>query len=390
MEVDDGSGFLLYNWEKEVQFVPTVEISCEWATKKVHVLLVIRNMDDVARLKRRLSKYTPGIDHDGRPITMLSVSRLMDETSEATNGNALVIPAHCMTPWYGILGYKNHLLDITDELKWMPDAFETGLSADKGMIKQIANMDKVPLVSFSDAHSIHNVGREVTVFDCEFSWDAMVKAVRNNEIDTIEFPPPLGKYHITGHRKCDVKVYSCEDCWAEITCPSCGRKLTIGVDQRIQMLKDKDVIIDERYMIPLILLINNHLGIEQITRDTIELYKVILGKNKEINLLCDIPITELDIDTNIKLLIEGVRNRHIKIIPGYDGVYGIIVNTYKIMDDEIVLANKLKHEGKDYSSVWGRVIMMDNIMVKRDMVMMPDDEQVFGGRPIPAVCDGHD
>lgn len=388
MEVEEGSGFL-YFWGKEVQFTLTVEVSCEYTGRRVHVLLVFKDKKTVRKVKKMLEKYSPEIDNDGRPVVLLAVDKMLELIKGATD-DVLFIPAHCMTPWFGILGFKNHLLDITDAFEYMPDAFETGLSADKKMIKSLQNMDKVPLVSFSDAHSVQNVGREVTVFDCEFTWDAMAKVIRGGEIDTIEFPPALGKYHITGHRKCGVKVYEYGDCWAEITCPVCRRKLTVGVEQRVQMLKCRDVELEEQYIIPLILLINQHLGIEQISRDTFELYRALVGKYKEIDMLCSVPLDEMNMDRDIKLMIEAVRNRHIKIIPGYDGVYGIIVNSYKVMNELMLLAEKLKREGGDYESVWGRVVMMEDIMVKRDMVMTPGDEQVFYGRPIPAVCDGHD
>ena len=376
MEVEDESGFL-YSWDKEARFVPTVEVSCEAAQKRVHVLMVFADMDAAGVVEKKVAPFSDNIEVEGRPVIKLPVSKLMECVKDCNEDKVLVIPAHCLTPWFGIMGDRNHLLDIRDELTVMPDAFETGLSADKKMVKQLAGMEDVPLVSFSDAHSLHNIGREVTEFSCGFSWEEMVKAIRGNETSTIEFPPALGMYHVSGHRNCNYRQYECDNAWGDIMCPVCKRKLTIGVEQRVKMLKDKDVEMEEQYLIPLIQLINHSLGIEQITRDAMSLYDIIISGNKEIDVLCNIPIVDVRVDSSIKLLIESMRNRHIKIIPGYDGVYGIIVNTYKLMNDAMMAADRLKREGKSYQSEWDRVIAMEKIMVKRDMVMRPGDEQVF-------------
>ncbi|NTV78014.1 MAG: DUF47 family protein [Clostridiales bacterium] len=217
MEEDEESGFLCY-WNKEVLFVPTVEVSLEWLNRKIHMLMIFKNMELAGKIENKFSRYCMNIEDDGRPIAKLTPEELVDKVKGGINTNALVIPAHCLTPWYGIMGNNNHLLDIREVLPEDPDAVETGLSANKNMVRQLPNMEKVPLVSFSDAHSLHNIGREVTIFKEELSWNGMVKALKENNIDTIEYPPALGKYHATGHRLCNYKKHNYENCWSDIVC----------------------------------------------------------------------------------------------------------------------------------------------------------------------------
>ena len=45
---------------------------------------------------------------------------------------------------------------------------------------------------------------------------------------TIEFYPEEGKYHYTGHRKCGVVYSPNETRKMGVTCPVCGKELTLG------------------------------------------------------------------------------------------------------------------------------------------------------------------
>lgn len=57
---------------------------------------------------------------------------------------------------------------------------------------------------------------------------------------TIEFFPEEGKYHLDGHRHCGVCLTPAETLKNQGRCPVCGKKITIGVQHRVEQLADRD------------------------------------------------------------------------------------------------------------------------------------------------------
>ena len=56
---------------------------------------------------------------------------------------------------------------------------------------------------------------------------------------TIEFFPEEGKYHLDGHRKCQIRLQPSETADQNGVCPECGRPLTIGVLHRVYELSNR-------------------------------------------------------------------------------------------------------------------------------------------------------
>ena len=56
---------------------------------------------------------------------------------------------------------------------------------------------------------------------------------------TLEFFPEEGKYHLDGHRGCGVCLTPAETLARGGLCPVCGKKLTIGVEHRVEALADR-------------------------------------------------------------------------------------------------------------------------------------------------------
>ena len=56
---------------------------------------------------------------------------------------------------------------------------------------------------------------------------------------TIEFFPEEGKYHYDGHRNCHLCLKPSEAEKYDGKCPVCGKKLTIGVEHRVEQLADR-------------------------------------------------------------------------------------------------------------------------------------------------------
>jgi superfamily I DNA/RNA helicase len=79
------------------------------------------------------------------------------------------------------------------------------------------------------------------VFDAEVDYYSARHALRTGEGfgGTIEFFPEEGKYHLDGHRKCDVVLEPSESKRSDKNCPICGKPLTIGVLHRVDDLADR-------------------------------------------------------------------------------------------------------------------------------------------------------
>ncbi|RAZ00907.1 hypothetical protein DK853_54485, partial [Klebsiella oxytoca] len=49
-----------------------------------------------------------------------------------------------------------------------------------------------------------------------------------------------GKYHFDGHRKCGLCISPSETAEYGSKCPVCGKKITIGVLNRVEQLADRE------------------------------------------------------------------------------------------------------------------------------------------------------
>jgi len=195
---------------------------------------------------------------------------------------------------------------------------------------RISALDKYALISNSDAHSPAKIGREANVFDFEeekISFDLLVNSIKNKDRSkfayTIEVPPEFGKYHYTGHRNCKVVLSPEESLKAKNMCPVCGKKLTVGVEQRVEELADRKQGYTPEDAVPYKTLI----PLEEICaffrskkeRNFVEKF------GSEMNVLINAPVEELSrIDENVSGVIAMLRERKLKVRPGYDGVYGEI------------------------------------------------------------------
>ena len=100
------------------------------------------------------------------------------------------------------------------------------------------------MVSNSDAHSPSKLGREANIFDTEFSYDGIYKALSDKNdkglVSTLEFFPEEGKYHFDGHRNCQVRWHPKETIKHKGICSVCGKPVTVGVMSRVEALADRD------------------------------------------------------------------------------------------------------------------------------------------------------
>lgn len=329
-----------------VRFMMEVEISTiykKWdKVRKVHHLIFTPDWNSADLLVEKLSKIG-NLKSDGRPILGLDSRNLLEITLE-TSQYSYLIPAHIWTPWFAALGSKSGFDRIDDcygDLAHHVFAVETGLSSDPAMNWQISSLDRFRLVSNSDAHSPPKIGREATTYNTDLNYFSILEALKSEDgkgfIGTIEFFPEEGKYHLDGHRKCNICFEPDKTKEYSGICPVCNKPLTVGVLNRISALADRTA--EEAlknpppkageilYLIPLPEILS-------------EIYQVGIGSNKinyeyenllhklgsEIDILDNIPVEDIK-QIGGDLLAEGItrlRNKQVIRYSGYDGEYGVI------------------------------------------------------------------
>jgi len=306
--------------------------------RKIHNIILAKNFEIVEQINELLSKKG-NLEADGRPIFgSYSCIELTQDLKKIDN-DIEIIPAHIWTPWFSLFGSMSGFDSIKecfqDQTKNIY-AFETGLSSDPAMNWRLSQLDDYALLSFSDLHSFWpwRIGREFTIFDLkDLTYKNLINAIRTKKglAQTVEFWPHEGKYHFTGHRFCNVCLSPKEALKVKDICPKCGRKLTVGVAERVETLADRPEgfrpkgAIPFKNLIPLSELIAGVTGAQVNTKKVWEHYhKLISAFKNEMNVLLKVEESELKKATTEKIFAIIIKNRNQKIPvkPGFDGVYG--------------------------------------------------------------------
>ena len=335
-----------------VNFVLGTEVSCVFKqggkTRRIHLLVYLSSFESAIRFNAGLSIRGAKLEGDGRPTVKMSGAELTAMTLDLDT-SAIVIPAHIWTPWYGVLGSVSgfdSLEECFGDSAGHISAVETGLSSDPAMNWAIPELDGRAIVSFSDAHSLPNLGRELTAFSGRPTYWGMREALLRNAIAyTVEFYPEEGKYHFNGHRKCGVRQSPDQTLeQGNNSCPECGRAMTLGVLHRVRALSpevadggaypDEDGLIRHPNgrppfvrLVPLAELLGETLGVGTRTKSVQNIYRR----------LCDELGSELDVLTRadeaqlIRVAGEAVaeavrkaRGGQVSVQPGFDGEYGTV------------------------------------------------------------------
>ena len=348
---EDDNGIL---WSKtKFPFLWQTEISLMYTQdgkgRRIHHLIFAPNKDVAKKIIDELGRKGR-LDYDGRPIFGFSSIELVDMMNNI-DSKIEIIPAHCMTPWFGLFGSKSGFDSLKDCFKEKVDkihAVETGMSADPPMLWRLK--EDVNLVSFSDAHSYWpwRLGREATVFDTELSYDSIIKAIRTGVglNSTIETVPDYGKYHYDGHRNCGFSCNPKESKKLNGICPECEKSLTLGVEYRIdELAKVEDGFRPEKAkeffdVIPLHELIAVVYNTKQLSSKKVwDIYDgLIKGFGNELNVLLKANFDDLKKIVHEKLAKVILLNREgrLRIKAGFDGEYGKVV----LFKDETVEEQK--------------------------------------------------
>lgn len=321
-------------------FVVTGEISCIYKrhgkTRKVHNLLLLPSLEAADELSARLEAIG-NIRSDGRPILGLDSRDLLELTLD-TCQSAELIPAHIWTPHFAMFGAFSGFDTVEEcfgDLSEHIHAVETGLSSDPPMNWRLSALDRLTLVSHSDAHSPAKLGREANLLETGLSYPELTAAIRTGEgfLGTLEFFPEEGKYHLDGHRGCGVCLTPAETAERSGLCPVCGKKLTIGVEHRVEALADRSAGFRPESakpfesLAPLPEVIAASTGSSASGKKVLTLYDQMLHTlGPEFSILREVPTEDIARAAG-PCVAEGIRRLRlgqVKRQAGFDGEYGTI------------------------------------------------------------------
>ncbi|MDB4349628.1 endonuclease Q family protein [Omnitrophica bacterium] len=334
-----------------VDFILSTEISNIYfkagRTRKIHNIIFSPDFNTADEINSYLRRYG-NLEADGRPMLSLDSGKMVKELLRI-NPDCMIVPAHIWTPHFSLFGSNSGFDRIEecfeDQTQYIY-SFETGLSSDPAMNWRWSKLDRFTLMSNSDAHSPSKIGREANIFNAPITYKELIEILKNKDkskfLYTVEFFPQEGKYHWDGHRPCDQRLSPKESKDVNNRCPACGRKLTIGVMNRVESLSDREEgyeLEDSPYfknLVPLVEIIASALGMgaESVTVQK-EYNKLIRAFGSEFKILLDVPKDEIlkHAPPKIGKGIVKVREGNVEVIPGYDGVYGKI-RVFKEGDEE--------------------------------------------------------
>jgi uncharacterized protein (TIGR00375 family) len=342
----------------ETRFMLTTEISSIYSkggkVRKIHNLVFAPSIETVEKINTKLG-WIGNLKSDGRPILGLDSKELLKIILDI-DSQCVFVPAHAWTPWFSVFGSMSgfdSLEECFEEMTPYIFAIESGLSSDPKMNWRLSKLDKISIISNSDSHSLQKIGREANVFDCELSYNAIIDAIKSRDLQkflyTVEFFPEEGKYHYDGHRLCNVSMSPEETKKNNGLCPVCGKKMTIGVLNRIDKLADKkegegaDNRVPYKSLIPLDEIIADVLGVGVSSKAVKKEYEELIKNiGTEFRVLLEVSYEELSKATSpvIAKGIINVREGKVEVIPGFDGEYGKI----KIIRE--VKKNNNQHQAK--------------------------------------------
>ena len=334
--IDDG----IVPGECTPRFVITGEISSIYKkngkVRKVHSLILLPGLEDAQRIAAKLEQIG-NIHSDGRPILGLDCHDLLEIILELCP-RAVYVPAHIWTPHFSLFGAFSGFDTVEEcfeDLTPYIHAMETGLSSDPPMNWRVSALDRYQLISNSDAHSPAKLGREANLFDIPLAYEGIADAIQIGKglYGTIEFFPEEGKYHMDGHRKCNLCLTPSQTLAYHGKCPVCGRKITIGVSHRVEELSDRP----EGYvrenarafesLVPLPEVVAASTGHSAASVKTQREYSRMLEQlGPEFEILRSLPLEEIRRVSGERIAegISRLREGRVERIPGFDGEYGVV------------------------------------------------------------------
>lgn len=184
--------------EQGILVIPTAEIQAEG---RIHHLILMENFDQAAAIADGLRPFSKNMDRDGRPHVNLNGEKIARIVHDA---GGYIGPAHAFTPWTGLYGKYDSIHECYGSEHI--DFLELGLSADTSYGEAIPELDGVPFLSNSDAHSpqLHKLGREFNRIEIgDMKVKSLLDAVTGGDIVfNAGLFPEEGKYNRTACTRC--------------------------------------------------------------------------------------------------------------------------------------------------------------------------------------------
>ena len=301
--------------------IETAEINDEGKTGSAHNLCYFPSLKDIKAFSKEMEKHIHNITLSSQR-TDISAYDLVDIVEKY---NGILIPAHAFTPHKSFYGNcTNRLSKIFKEKFDKIFAIELGLSSDTYLADQISELETRTFVTNSDAHSLPKIAREYNKMLLDgISFKEVLKALKNEDgrkiVANYGLDPKLGKYHRTFCEKCGKTIEG----KAPITrCPDCdSSKITMGVFDRIEIIKDKETTKSPDFRPPYIYQIPLAFmpGLGGKTID-----KLLNNFETEMNILHKLSEDDIEavVDEKIAKSIINARTGNVKIQAGGGGVYG--------------------------------------------------------------------
>ncbi|WP_274651724.1 endonuclease Q family protein [Paenibacillus humicola] len=289
-----------------------------------HHLIYLPTFDAMRAFTDWMSRHMRNVRLSSQRI-YVSSRRLQEEAKER---GGLFIPAHIFTPHKSLFGScSDRLGDTLDPA--LIDAVELGLSSDSLMAGLVPDLDELPFVTNSDAHSLAKIGREYNeLLLGEPSFAELKLALTGREGRRIAanygLNPALGKYHRTYCLGCG--SLAGEEAAME-RCPMCGSpKIVRGVMDRIDELgraagRSEPAVAPDRppyrYQVPLEF-------IPGVGKRTLE--KLLARFGTEMAVLHDAPEDEIAAAAGAAAArtIAEARSGRVRLAAGGGGTYGRI------------------------------------------------------------------
>lgn len=329
--------------DDKIKFILSTEVSLIYKdagrARRLHIVLHAPDLAAVQELNKQLDKKF-NIRSDGRPILGMSAPELVKLVLNIDE-RFLIYPAHIWTPWFSVFGSKSgfdYLKECFQDQTGHIYAIETGLSSDPAMNWRLSGLDKLTVLSNSDAHSLANIGREANImnFDGVPTYQKIydnIKYKTGMEM-TLEFYPEEGMYHFDGHRDCRFSCEPSESRRLKNICPVCHKPLIIGVLNRVEELADRPAgfcpagAVPFKKIVELDKIIAEALNIKSRHSIAVEKqYRSLINKyGNELYILLNLDLSKISKEIDFRI-IEGLkraRSGQLIIKPGFDGQYGEI------------------------------------------------------------------
>ena len=301
--------------------IETAEINDEGKTGSAHNLCYFPSLKDIKAFSKEMSMHIHNITLSSQRAD-ISAYELVDIVERH---NGILIPAHAFTPHKSFYGNcTDRLSKIFKEKFDRIFAIELGLSSDTYLADKISELESRTFVTNSDAHSLPKIAREYNKMLLDgISFKEVLKALKNEDgrkiLANYGLDPKLGKYHRTFCEKCGKPI---EGKPPVTYCSECdSSKITMGVLDRIEIIKDKEKTESPRFRPPYIYQIPLTF-MPGLGKKTID--KLLNNFETEMNILHKLSEDDIEAVVGDKVAknIIAARTGNVEIQAGGGGVYG--------------------------------------------------------------------